>query len=42
MCCRAEYSYDNACNTFNIVSGTYSWRREWQPAPVFFSGEFHG
>ena len=23
-------------------SGKFPWRREWQPAPVFFPGEFHG
>ena len=22
--------------------GKISWRREWQPTPVFFPGEFHG
>ena len=24
------------------LDGKISWRREWQPTPVFFPGEFHG
>ena len=23
-------------------SGSFPWRREWLPTPVFFPGEFHG
>ena len=23
-------------------SGSFPWRRAWQPIPVFFPGEFHG
>jgi len=22
--------------------GRFPWRREWQPTPIFFPGEFHG
>ena len=24
------------------IPGKISWRRKWQPAPVFLPGEFHG
>ena len=24
------------------LDGKTPWRREWQPTPVFFPGEFHG
>ena len=27
---------------FNPWIGKISWRREWQPTPVFLPGEFHG
>ena len=27
---------------FNPWHGKISWRREWQPTPVFLPGEFHG
>ena len=27
---------------FNIWIGKISWRRKWQPAPVFLPGKFHG
>ena len=27
---------------FNPWVGKISWRRKWQPTPVFFPGEFHG
>ena len=27
---------------FNPWVGTISWRRKWQPSPVFLPGEFHG
>ena len=27
---------------FDSWVGKISWRREWQPTPVFLSGEFHG
>ena len=27
---------------FDLWVGKISWRREWLPTPVFWSGEFHG
>ena len=27
---------------FDLWVGKIPWRREWQPTPVFFPGEFHG
>ena len=27
---------------FNPWAGKIPWRREWQPTPVFLTGEFHG
>ena len=37
---------ESACNAKNPGSipgwGRVPWRREWQPTPVFFPGEFHG
>ena len=27
---------------FNYWVGKFSWKRKWQPNPVFFPGEFHG
>ena len=27
---------------FDLCVGKISWRREWQPTPVFLPGEFHG
>ena len=27
---------------FNLWAGKISWRRTWQPPPVFLPGEFHG
>ena len=37
---------ESACNTgdlgFNPWVGKITWRREWQPTPVFLPGEFHG
>ena len=41
-------SKESACITGNTGDGfdpwvgTIPWRRAWQPAPVFFSGESHG
>ena len=32
---------ESACNAGDWV-GKVSWRREWQPTPVFLPGEFHG
>ena len=36
----------SACNAGDLglipVLGRLSWRREWQPTPVFLPGEFHG
>ena len=37
---------ESACNAGDLGSipglGRSSWRREWQPTPVFLPGEFHG
>ena len=37
---------ESACqcrrHVFNPWVGTFSWRRKWQPTPVFLPGEFHG
>jgi len=37
---------ESACNAGDLDSilglGRSSWRREWQPTPVFLPGEFHG
>ena len=36
---------ESACNAGELASvrvGKIPWRREWQPTPVFLSGEFHG
>ena len=39
-------SKESACNSrqpgFDPWVGKISWRREWQPTPVFLPGEFHG
>ena len=29
-------------SSINPGSGSFLWRRTWQPIPVFFPGEFHG
>ena len=38
-------SKESACYAENLglipESGRFPWRREWQPTPVFLSGEFH-
>ena len=37
---------ESACNAGHLGlipgSGKFPWRREWQPAPLFFPGESHG
>ena len=33
---------ESACNAGDRDSIPGSWRRKWQPTPVFLSGEFHG
>ena len=37
---------ESACNVGDLGSvpglGSFPWRREWQPTPVFLYGEFHG
>ena len=39
-------SKESACNAgrpkFNRWVGKISWRRKWQPTPIFLPGEFHG
>jgi len=39
-------SKESACNARDLGLipglGRFPWRREWQPTPVFLSGEFHG
>ena len=32
----------NAKDRFNPRIGKIPWKRQWQPTPVFLSGEFHG
>ena len=42
----AQMIKKSTCNRgdlgFNAWVGKIPWRRDWQPAPVFFPGEFHG
>ena len=35
---------ESICNEGDLVQslGWESWRREWQPTPVFLPGDFHG
>ena len=39
-------SKESACNVGDLGSipgkGRFPWRKEWQPTPVFLSGEAHG
>ena len=42
---RSSVSKESACNAgpgFHPWVGHISWRRKWQPAPVFLPGKFHG
>ena len=31
-----------SCGIYNMHVHIYTWRRQWQPTPVFLPGEFHG
>ena len=37
-----EYCLQSRKPAFDPWVGKIPWKREWQPAPVFLRGEFHG